>query len=72
MSVCVSSLRLLFLGKIRSEIRKLFLQVAISNEITRIDAMTSDWVGHRLLIVAGFNSSVPIADFITSEMPQKD
>ncbi|EYC06498.1 hypothetical protein Y032_0075g927 [Ancylostoma ceylanicum] len=29
------------------------LQVSIGGDVTRVDTMTSDWVGHRLLLVSG-------------------
>ncbi|CAB3397610.1 unnamed protein product [Caenorhabditis bovis] len=44
-------------------------KVSIGGDVTRIDAMTSDWVGHRLLFVAGTALyQLPLEPFLSTSL----
>ncbi|CAI5452473.1 unnamed protein product [Caenorhabditis angaria] len=44
-------------------------KVSIGGDVTRIDAMTSDWVGHRLLFVAGtVLYQLPLEPFLSTSL----
>ncbi|VDM70309.1 unnamed protein product [Strongylus vulgaris] len=52
-----------------SDIGNVVHKVSIGGDISRVDTMTSDWVGHRLLLVSGQALyQLPLDAFLTTSL----